>query len=39
MYLRASPIIIYLPQGLGGEGGKGEPIVELEFLEVGECDE
>ena len=39
MSLRASPVIIYLPQGLCGEGGKGEPIVEFVFLEVGKCDD
>ena len=37
--VRASPVVVYFPQGLCGEGGKGEPIVKFVFLEVGERDE
>jgi len=37
--LSRRPIVIDFPQRLGSESGKREPIVELVFLEVSECDE
>lgn len=37
--LRRRPVIIDLPQRLGGKRGKREPIVEFVFFEVGEGDE
>jgi hypothetical protein len=39
VFLRRRPVVIDLPQWLGREGGKSEPIVELVFLEVSEGDD
>jgi hypothetical protein len=37
--LGGRPVIVDLPQRLGSEGGKREPIVEFVLLEIGEGDE